>query len=99
MVELTEIREQLSRLESGLLSQKNVLTFDEVARFTGLSKSHLYKLTSGAKIPHFKPQGKFIYFNRVEVEVWLQRNPVKTVDKIEQEAANYVLLGKRGGAR
>lgn len=29
------------------LATKEVLTFDEAAIFTGLSKSYLYKLTSG----------------------------------------------------
>jgi excisionase family DNA binding protein len=100
MVELIEIKEQLNRLESGLLSQKSVLTFDEVCRFTGLSKSYLYKLTSLNKIPHFKPNGKMIYFERQAVEAWLMQNPIKTANEIEQQAANYVVLGKvKGGAK
>ncbi len=83
---LTEIREQLNRIESGLLSQKNVLTFDEVARFTGLSKSYLYQLSSTNRIPHYKPRGKQIYFERQAVEAWLMQNPIKTNAEIEQEA-------------
>jgi excisionase family DNA binding protein len=99
MVDLSEIREQLNRIEGGLLSQKSVLTFDEVVRFTSLSKSYLYKLTSLGKIPHYKPNGKQIYFERAQVEAWLMQNPIKTAQEIEQEAANYVVLGKKGGAK
>lgn len=99
MAEIESIKEQLNRIEAGLIGQKTVLTFEEVATFTGLSKSYLYKLTSTGRIPHFKPQGKFIYFERVQVEAWLMQNPIKTASAIEQEAATYVTLGRKGGAK
>jgi excisionase family DNA binding protein len=97
MIELLEIKEQLSRIELGLISQKNVLTFDEVAQFTGLSKSFLYKLTSSGRIPHYKPRSKVIYFERIQIEAWLLQNPIKTVDEIANEAVKYVTLNKKGG--
>jgi len=97
MEKLQSIDERLSNIENLLLSQKTVLNFDEVAKFTGLSKSHLYKLTSRGKIPHYKPNGKFIFFDRIEIEKWLLRNRVKTIDEIEEEAATYVTLNRRGG--
>ncbi len=50
------------------LTSKKVLTFDEAAKFTGLSKSYLYKLTSQQRIPFFKPTGKLVYFDREELE-------------------------------
>jgi len=99
MVELIEIKEQLNRIESGLLLQKKVLTFDEISQFTGLSKSFLYKLTSTGRIPHFKPHGKVIYFDRSQVEAWLLQNPIKTADTIEKEAASFVTLNKKGGVK
>jgi excisionase family DNA binding protein len=90
------IDERLTHIENLLLSQKKVLNLDEVAVLTGLSKSHLYKLTSNGKIPHYKP-GKFIFFERAEIEDWLLRNRIKTVDEIEAEAASYV-TSKNGRA-
>ncbi len=99
MAEIESIKEQLNRIEAGLIGQKAVLTFEEVAKFTGFSKSYLYKLTSSGKIPHFKPQGKLIYFERSQVEAWLMQNPIKTADAIEQEAANYVTFGRKGGVK
>ena len=55
-------------------TQKEVLTSDEAARYMGISKSYLYKLTMKQEIPHYKPMGKMVYFNRVELENWLQSN-------------------------
>lgn len=86
---MTEIIERLERIEKSVLLSKNVLTFDEAVMFTGLAKSYLYKLTASGKIPHYKPSGKLIYFDRTELEQWMLRNPVKTAEEIEQQAIDY----------
>lgn len=86
---MTEIIERLERIEKSVLLSKNVLTFDEAVLFTGLAKSYLYKLTASGKIPHYKPSGKLIYFDRAELEKWMLRNPVKTAEEIEQQAIDY----------
>ena len=62
------IEQRLGRIEQLLLGQKNVLTFDEACLFTGISRSYMYKLTCGCRIPHYKPNGKNIFFNRSELE-------------------------------
>lgn len=100
-MELQHLEERLRNIEILLLSQKTVLNFDEVASYTGLSKSYLYKLTSAAQIPHFKPQGKHIYFNKIEVDQWLQRNPTRPVNEseLEEQTANYITLKRMGGAK
>jgi len=51
---------RVSELEKMLFLSKNVLSFDEASKFLNLSKSYLYKLTSGNLIPHYKPQGKMM---------------------------------------
>lgn len=91
--------QKLDEIKSMLLGQKTVLTFDEAAIFTGFSKSHLYKLTSTGKIPHYKPQGKLIFFNKEDLDAWLLQNPVKTTNDIETEASNYATLKGKGGMR
>ena len=63
---------------------KEVLTLKEVSQYTGLSKSHLYKLTHKNLIPFFKPFNKVLYFNRVEIVNWLQQNRVPTIAEMEQ---------------
>ena len=90
--------EQLIRIENLLETQKKVLTFAEAAKYSGISKSYLYKLTSNGSVPHYKPNGKQIYFDRVELESWLLSNKVKDNDSIEKEALSYCTLsGKKGG--
>ena len=74
---------------------KEVLTTDEAARYLGVSKSYLYKLTMQQKIPHYKPLGKMCYFNRQELEQWLQINRIATGDEISQKAQSYCM--KKGG--
>ena len=61
---------RVEELEQMLFLTKNVLSFDEASKFLNLSKSYLYKLTSGNLIPHYKPQGKMLYFEKVELEAW-----------------------------
>jgi len=95
MDQLEQINERLSHLEALFLSQKTVLTFDEVAVYTGLSKSYLYKLTCSGQIPHSKPNGKQIYFDKKEIDTWLLRNKVKTAERIEDEAATHVTLSSK----
>lgn len=73
-----------------------MLTLEDVALLTGLSKSHLYKLTCTHQIPYYKPNGKQIYFDRGEVEAWMKQNRVATQQESDQQAAAYVV--KKGGA-
>ncbi len=92
------IIEKLTAIENLLKGQtEKPLTFDEAARYLDVSKSHLYKLTSANKIPHYKPQGKRLYFVKCELNTWLLRNPVKTTDKIEQQANDYLVNGGKRG--
>ncbi len=74
---------------------KEVLTSDEAAKYMGVSKSYLYKLTMKQQIPHYKPMGKMCYFNRTELEKWLQSNRVSTSTEISQQAQVYCM--KKGG--
>lgn len=82
--------------EKTIFCTKEVLTSDEAARYMGVSKSYLYKLTMRREIPHYKPRGKMCYFNRRELEAWLQGNRVATSEEIEEQANAYCM---KGGAR
>lgn len=78
-----------------LFCTKEVLTSEEVARYMGVSRSYLYKLTMRREIPHYKPLGKMCYFNRKEVEQWLQSNRVATDAELNAKANNYCMKGGR----
>jgi excisionase family DNA binding protein len=85
-----QILERLNRIEELITQQDTVMSFNEACKYTGLSPSQLYKLTSKAEIPHSKPNGKKIYFSKRELDSWLMRKRVKTSEEIEQEAVNHV---------
>lgn len=97
MENFKSIDDRLRNIETLLLSQKTVLNFDEVAAYTGLSKSYLYKLTCSGGIPCYKPQGKHIYFNKLEIDKWLLQNRKATNNELESQAATFVTL--KNGAK
>ncbi len=73
---------------------KKILNFNDACTFLDYSKSYLYKLTHSRQVPHYKPNGKKLYFKRSDLEAWLLRNRVKTAGEIEQEAIDYVVKKK-----
>ena len=89
------VEERLDRIEQLLRGQKNVLNFSEACDFTGISPSYMYKLTHNARIPHYKPHGKNVYFLREELEQWLLQNPVRTAEQKDREATEFVLRQRR----
>ena len=77
--------QRLERIEISLLSQKTVLNLSDFCRYVGISKSWAYKLTSQRAVPHYSPNGKTLYFDKVEVDKWLLKNPVKTIPQLKGE--------------
>ncbi len=62
---------KLKKLESLYLANKKVLSFEDALEITGFKASYLYKLTSTNSIPHSKPLGGKIFFDRDEIEAWI----------------------------
>lgn len=92
-----EQEKRICALESEKLAQKEILTFSEGSLYTGISKSTLYKMTSGREIPHFKPHGKLIFFERSELDQWLRQHPVKSIEQIHTDAELCVTSQKGKG--
>ncbi len=65
------MQSQIDKLERLLSCSKETLNFKEACLYTGLSSSQLYKLLRGSDLPHYKPHGKLIFFNRKEIDDWL----------------------------
>ena len=77
---------------------KEVLTSDEAAKYLGVSKSCLYKWTMTRQIPHYKsPTGKMCFFNRKEIEAWMQSQRVATDEELEAQAE--ALKKEKGGRK
>lgn len=62
---------------------KNILSFEEVCAYIGMSKSYVYRLTSKGLIPHYKPLGKQMFFKKDEIDNWLLSNPVTPTIKTD----------------
>jgi len=74
------------------------MNLNDLATYTGLSKSYLYKLTSTSKIPHYKPMGKVLFFDKLEIDLYLKQNRVATAQELETKASTFVALNS-GGAK
>ncbi|MCI7269981.1 MAG: helix-turn-helix domain-containing protein [Prevotella sp.] len=93
--DLQEIKNLLQEVQG---SPKEVLTSDEAAAYLGISKSCLYKLTMGRKIPHYKSEGgKLCYFDRAELIEWMKAHKVATQEELEAKAKEIVR--KKGGRK
>lgn len=90
-----QLEQRLDRIEKLLVAAKKVLNFEEACDYTGISRSYMYKLTSGGIIPHSKPNGKVIFFDKDKLESWLLQNHRKSADELEQEALQYSLKKRR----
>jgi len=88
-----ELIEKLDEIVNASIEKP--LTFDEACQFLGMKKSTLYKMTFSKKIPHSKPGGKRIYFKKSDLVNWMLKNPVKTKERIEDEASNYIIKNER----
>jgi excisionase family DNA binding protein len=86
--EFNEIKNLI--IEQNLL-RKEIFTTEEACIYLDISKSYIYKLTSRKEIPHFCPNGKMLYFNRQELDVWLQQNPKVVSEDLQKDALDYVL--------
>lgn len=93
------LEKRVAEIEEILFLHKQVFSFEEASKFLNLSKSYLYKLTSGGLIPHYKPQGKMLYFEKAELEEWLRRNPVRSQQEVKDMAATYVASPQKKGRR
>ena len=92
--DLQEIKDLLQEVQQG--SPKEVLTSDEAAAYLGVSKSCIYKLTMGRKIPHYKSEGgKLCYFDRQEIINWMKAHRVATQEELQAQAKQIVKKGGR----
>lgn len=81
-----KLQKRVTDLENVLNVAKDVMNLEEAALFTGMSKSSLYKLTHRQVIPHYKPNGKLIYFEKTELLNWMRQNRISSSTEIGEKA-------------
>ncbi|MEJ7820942.1 MAG: helix-turn-helix domain-containing protein [Chitinophagaceae bacterium] len=78
---LDEIKNFISQQ---VLATKQILNLSEAAAYAGISKSYMYKLTSGRQITFYRPASKLIFFKRTELDAWLLQNRLSTISEMTQ---------------
>ena len=85
------ILEKLDYLEQLIISNnKEILSVEELEKYTGFKKSYIYHLVHFSKIPYSKPNGKYLFFQKSEIDQWLLKNKSLS-DQIQEKAREYVL--------
>ena len=77
-----------------------VLSLDQACQYLGYAKSYVYKLTSAGILPHSKPNGKTIFFDREKLESWMLSNASAGHEERQSIAATFVSNSiKKGGSK
>lgn len=77
------------------IKDKEILSTAEAAIFLNLKEDYLRKLTSKRLIPHSKPGGKNLYFNKAELEEWIANASIVSQDEIDTEANTFLYTGRK----
>lgn len=85
MLENLKLAKRVEVLENTLSAGKEVLTLEEAARFMGVTKSSLYKMTHEQTIPYYKPNGKMVYFEKTELLTWIRRNALRQRHRFQKK--------------
>lgn len=89
------ILEKLDYLEQLIIANhKEILSVEELEKYTGFKKSYIYHLVHYNKIPYSKPNGKYLFFQKSEINEWLLKNKYLSDDQIQTKAREYVLKKK-----
>ena len=89
--QVAELQKRVEILEDILDSTKEVLTVEEAAKFMGLARSTLYKMTCEQTIPFYRPNGKMIYFEKSAILSWIRKNRVYSTEEINEEARLHMI--------
>ena len=88
------IETRLANIESLLVASKTVLSLEEAAVYSGYSTSTLYKYSAAGFLPCSKPNGKYIFIEKVALDNWLLRKNKKSHTDLNAEANTYITLNK-----
>lgn len=84
-----ELLRRIGNIERLLEERKTKpLNLVEAAKYLSISQSHLYKLTSQRKIPSHKPNGKYLYFFKEELDEWVRSDRSQESEDSSQNENN-----------
>jgi len=85
---LNELLEIKAMIEQSNLAKKDILNLKEACKYTGLSKSKLYKISSNQKIAVSKPEGT-LYFKRQDLDAYMLSNYIPSREDVINRVSNY----------
>ena len=90
--------EVLIEIRDHLYLTKKVFNVDDLHRYTGLSKSKIYKLTGKGLIPTGSNQNlRHKFFCKEEIDKWLLGRNNPTEETLEDEFNKQLLKRKKSG--
>lgn len=75
--------------------KKMYVGLQEAADYLNVSKSYLYKMTSKKDLPHYKPNGKKIFFAVSDLNSWIESGRVASNNEVSLMAVNHVIANSK----
>ena len=83
---ITKVYNLLLELKSIISDETSeFVDINEASAYLRLKKSYLYNLVYLNKIPFYKPNGKKLYFKKIELSKWINQSKIKTVNEVKEE--------------
>lgn len=73
---------------------ENILGMKEASEYLKISKATMYSLTISRQIPYYK-MGRRNFFKKEELDEWVSKGKVKTMEEIKNEAQTYIGKSRR----
>lgn len=96
MNEQENVLELLQDIKCLLSHTKKVFNIDDLVKYTGLSKSKIYKLSQLKLIPAGKNKHiRQLFFNKEEIDAWLIGEPNLSDEFLERQFNEQLAKNKR----
>ncbi|MFO8147512.1 MAG: helix-turn-helix transcriptional regulator [Bacteroidota bacterium] len=96
MEENKKVEDLLKDIKSLLASNKKILNVEDLAQYTGLSKSKIYKLTHLKLIPTGNnPNIRQKFFDKEKIDAWLLGEPNLSDEFLEHQFNKKLLKNRK----
>jgi excisionase family DNA binding protein len=86
-----EVKLLKKSIKNSHLYRKRIYTIKEASFVIGVSYSYMQKLITQRQIPYSKPTGKLIFIKRGDLEKFILKNPIITIEDEETIIANNLI--------
>jgi excisionase family DNA binding protein len=81
-------------LREQTILKKEILSIAEAAAYLSISTSAIYKKTSNGEIPFYKPNGKQVYFKKIDLDKYVLQNKALSDMEIAQQVDDFMISHK-----